>query len=227
MPFNESFDRSRIFQVLQETMSECGLHAFRVDELPTSADIITEIRNEIRKAKFCVFDLSDERPNVYYELGYADGLQRHPENIILIAQKDSKVHFDIAGRNLRMYNKPSDLKEILKRDLKLLPAWKNTRTESGPPEIGRSSTVIHKILDDCDQIDRTHNDFRKFIGRNLLEHIQIATRELATRERDFKTPLELTDAVAEALKQPNAVSVQAVCCGKPWKAVESDRRAIL
>ena len=39
-------------------------------------------------------DLTGERPNCYYEAGYARGLDKR---IVLSVRKDSRIHFDLAG----------------------------------------------------------------------------------------------------------------------------------
>jgi nucleoside 2-deoxyribosyltransferase len=46
----------------------------------------------IRRARLIVVDLTHERPNVYFELGYARGLGK---TVVTIARQDTKVHVDV------------------------------------------------------------------------------------------------------------------------------------
>jgi hypothetical protein len=73
------------------------LVAKRADDRPEAAVIIDEIKKLILESEFIIVDLTHERPNVYYELGYAHGVGNQPSDVLLIASKDAHVHFDIAG----------------------------------------------------------------------------------------------------------------------------------
>ncbi len=70
-----------------------------------------EILQNIAKARLLICDLTDERPNVYYELGYARGLKK---KVINCAKKGTKLHFDIQGFRTIFYSSSSQLrKEII------------------------------------------------------------------------------------------------------------------
>jgi hypothetical protein len=62
-----------VFSAITDTCKALKLKARRVDEAATSGFIILEIVDLIERAEFIIFDLTHERPNVYYELGYAHG----------------------------------------------------------------------------------------------------------------------------------------------------------
>ena len=48
----------------------------------------------IKSARLVVADLTLERPNVYFELGYARGLGKP---VVTIAKQGTNVHFDVKG----------------------------------------------------------------------------------------------------------------------------------
>ncbi len=61
-------------------------------------DIHDQIIAEIRKSRFVVADFTENRPNVYYEAGFAEALGKP---VIYTCHKDhiDETHFDIRQRN--------------------------------------------------------------------------------------------------------------------------------
>jgi hypothetical protein len=52
-----------------------GIRANRVDEVEHSGPITSLVLEQIRDHRFLISDITHERPNVYYEVGYAHGLE--------------------------------------------------------------------------------------------------------------------------------------------------------
>ena len=50
-----------------------------------SPPVVDAIKQLIQRAEYLVFDLSYERPNVYYELGYAHGVGNRATDLLLVA----------------------------------------------------------------------------------------------------------------------------------------------
>jgi len=107
-----------VFAAIKDECSRLGLHAVRVDQNVGSAFIIREITELIERAEFIIFDLSRERPNVYYELGYAHGVGNEPLDILLIAKEGTTIHFDIAPLRVQFYHNTEHLRGILRTSLK-------------------------------------------------------------------------------------------------------------
>jgi len=105
------------FIAIRETCKSLKLNARRVDENMSSGFIILEIVDLIERAEFIVFDLSFERPNVYYELGFAHGVGNSPSNILLTAREGTDLHFDIAALRVRFYKSTEELRRIVKENL--------------------------------------------------------------------------------------------------------------
>ena len=91
-----------------------GVDANRVDEVEHSGSITSLLLEQIRLHRFLISDLTHERPNVYYEIGYAHGLQKE---VVLTAQKGTPVHFDIASHNVIFYESATELEDRIAKRL--------------------------------------------------------------------------------------------------------------
>lgn len=100
--------------------------AMRIDEKEYTGSIIGEIQNEITDSIALIADLTGNRGGVYYEAGIARGLQlcNHPIKLILTCKRDffdnEKVHFDVSGDNILLYDDIDDLKVKLQSRVKAI-----------------------------------------------------------------------------------------------------------
>jgi hypothetical protein len=94
MNFHESM--LEIELAICETLKELKYNPIVVKNLEHNDDIVDRIIAEIRGAKFLVADLTNQRQSVYYEAGFARGLNK---DVIFMCRKDqidsNQVHFDI------------------------------------------------------------------------------------------------------------------------------------
>jgi hypothetical protein len=116
MSFKEDMDDT--YSAIEAECSKLGLRAARVDENVGSGIIIREITDLIERAEFLICDLTYERPNVYYELGYAHGVGNEALDILLIAAEGTNLHFDIASQRVRFYKSTEHLRSIVFSSLK-------------------------------------------------------------------------------------------------------------
>ena len=89
-----SFDAAMdpAFEAICAAAKACGLVAKRVKDVLGDYRITDKMLAMIASAPFVVADLSLERPNVYFELGYARGLAKR---VITILRDGSSAHFDV------------------------------------------------------------------------------------------------------------------------------------
>lgn len=113
MPFDESHidTYDAIKRAIERT--DTKLRAVRVDEQPGAIAITDEIHRAIRKAALVVCDLTAERPNVYYELGFAKGIGKR---LICIAHEGTQIHFDVYGIKILFFRSYRDLEERLSKE---------------------------------------------------------------------------------------------------------------
>lgn len=108
------------FAAIKAGCHAVDLTATRVDETPGSSIIMRDVDRSMSLAEFLVFDLTNERPNVYYELGYARGIGNHASNILLVAHQGTRIHFDISPLRVHFYRSLADLQSIVTSQLKEL-----------------------------------------------------------------------------------------------------------
>jgi hypothetical protein len=119
------------YAAIQEECSKQGLKAVRVDENVSSGFIIKDILELIERAEFIICGLSNERPNVYYELGYAHGVGNHSSNIFLTARDGTRLHFDIAPLRVHYYQSIDHLRALMVTSfIKLVEAKRKRRGSS-------------------------------------------------------------------------------------------------
>jgi hypothetical protein len=109
--------------VIVPVADELGLRPVRIDKEETEVAISEEILSSIRRALLVLCDLSFERPNCYFEAGFAKGAFRR---VIFSARSDHnprgpktgewKIHFDLDQYKISWWS-PDSLQEA-KADLK-------------------------------------------------------------------------------------------------------------
>ncbi len=99
MPFSDAFEDVYQFGIYQ-TVRKCGLVCEKVDESIYAGSIIDRIINGIKSCEFVIADLTEERPNVYLEVGFAWGLNKP---VLLVAREGQKLHFDLSHHKCIFY----------------------------------------------------------------------------------------------------------------------------
>ena len=85
-------DMEPTFEAIEAAARAVGLRAERVKDVPGDYRITDKILTSIRRAGLVIVDLTHERPNVYFELGFARGLGK---TVITIMRVGTKPHFDV------------------------------------------------------------------------------------------------------------------------------------
>lgn len=90
------FDRIR--KVVAEVT---GFECIRADDLPAAGeDLRQKVHDAIENAVFVIGDISDPRPNIYYEVGYAAARNKP---ILLLGREGAEIHSDLAGLEMIRY----------------------------------------------------------------------------------------------------------------------------
>jgi len=114
MPFSEDFQNVYEFGIYP-AVRNCGLICERVDETHFTGDILKRIRKGIESASLVIADLTEGRPNVYLEVGYAWG-KGIP--VIIVAKKGENLHFDVRTQRCIFYGRftqfAKDLEKLIR-----------------------------------------------------------------------------------------------------------------
>lgn len=120
MAMGRGIEMEMIYEVVKDECERADINAVRIDEIASSGVITEEVLDMIEESEYLFVDLTHDRPNVYYELGYCHGLGKSPENIVLMAKKGTKLHFDIRNMRTIMYQDHRKLRRELRKRLKAL-----------------------------------------------------------------------------------------------------------
>lgn len=112
-PFDQGPFDQRFEDILAPAIKAAGLEPYRVDRDPKVSIPIEDIEKGIRESDMCLADITQDNPNVWFELGYAIACRKE---VVLICSKDrtTKFPFDIQHRTILAYptSAPRDFKKL-------------------------------------------------------------------------------------------------------------------
>ena len=108
MSFKKEFDE--LYNVYKEVCKTFGFNAVRTDKVYSLDKILPRILQGIRHSAFVIADVTETSPNVFYEIGFAEGLGRP---VIATAKVDTKLPFDLVDTPVTFWSSLDDLKSKL------------------------------------------------------------------------------------------------------------------
>jgi len=93
MPFIDAYDDIYLIGI-KEVVEKRGYSCTRVDDNYFPGQIVEEIQRSIAESDVIIAEMTDKNPNVYYEVGYAHGINKYP---ILITKEAKELPFDLRG----------------------------------------------------------------------------------------------------------------------------------
>ena len=99
-PFDKRFD-----DAIKPAIEKAGLTPYRVDRDPSVEIPIEDIENGIKDAKICLAEISEDNPNVWFELGYA--ISSMKQVVLICSNERKKFPFDVQHRGIIPYKTES------------------------------------------------------------------------------------------------------------------------
>lgn len=115
MSFSQRDDLEDAYASFQAVCSEYGYQCRRIDQTNAVERIIPEMFSRIEKAAFIIADLSEPKPNVYFELGFAQGIKKP---VVITAYKDTPLPFDVKDIPVIFWSGQEKLKQQLREKIK-------------------------------------------------------------------------------------------------------------
>jgi len=109
MSFDGEYEE--VYKSYVEVCDDFKFKATRTDKTRSGSRIVPEILDGIRGSAFVMADVSEGSENVFYEIGFAEGLGRP---VIVTAKKGTELPFDIADVPVEFWSDQEDLKEKIR-----------------------------------------------------------------------------------------------------------------
>lgn len=133
-PFLDDY-KKRYSSIYELAVIKAGLVPYRADLEFTPHIMILEILKEIEMSVVCLAEISEHNPNVWYEVGYADG-RKIPVVFVCDNSKKGELPFDVNQRNILFYD-PEDADKLAEEITKRL---KKAALEEMPAEKEKATT---------------------------------------------------------------------------------------
>jgi len=111
-PFNDKFFED--YRVIRDVCTSMGYKCIRGDENYFKGDIFPEMLRLIVKANLIIANINGRNPNVLYELGISQALDKP---VILISREPEKLPFDIKSKRFLIYSDYKELQEMIRQEL--------------------------------------------------------------------------------------------------------------
>ncbi len=132
MSYDDRPDLEDVYETFKRVCEKLEYVCERVTEKNTATRILPEILERIRRAAFTIVDLTGLKPNVFYELGYADGAGG---KVIVTAKKGTRLPFDVKDIPTILWEGQKKLEEDLTNRIQAVmkSAVPNATPPIGPP----------------------------------------------------------------------------------------------
>lgn len=154
---------------------ELNFKVIRIDKLPHSNLITTEIVKNLKEADLVIADTTDNNPNCFYEIGYRSALSKP---LILIRNSEKNIPFDVAGLNiidykLNNFDAGDEFKSKLKDIISILDFSsskpENKKTDNSSDEI--LNKIFNLLLTIDNKLDKFNPNLISDITKNFVSSV--------------------------------------------------------
>jgi nucleoside 2-deoxyribosyltransferase len=140
-PFDKGKYDLLYITVFEQAIKNAGLIAYRVDKDLAASDLRHRTLAGIREADICFAEITDNNPNVMFEIGYAFCLGKE---VVMISEGRNEIPFHFQYNPVTLYksDSQSDLAELASTITKRLTALLETRNK--PTEVVKHNPNVNK-----------------------------------------------------------------------------------
>ncbi len=116
MSFSNDTDNVKVYELgIKPAVENLGIVCRRLDEAHYVGSITEAIFTGIKDSYFVIAELTGERPNCYYECGYAGALNK---KVIMLIRDGQPIPFNVHNFPFIRYKQPKDLRKTLEERIK-------------------------------------------------------------------------------------------------------------
>ena len=204
-PFTDEYNK-RCKETYKPAIEEAGLAPYRVDEDYNPKELMIQmIKEGIKKSDVCLAEISENSPNVWYELGFADG---HDIPVVLICEKgkrEGRLPFDVNQRGTYFYSTDSQgdweklQEEIAKRLRKAVNGEKLAEKDSvtkdsssDKSEFGGTELFVLGFLYFNPDMNNSDRGVSRLINEMKMLEFSQEARDAGFRKLEFKKMIEIS-----------------------------------
>ena len=211
MPFSAQFRPIR--EAIREAAARVDFACVWADELYKTGKITQHIENEIRSADICICDLTSKNPNVAWEYGYSQALNK---KVILLSQNKEDLFFDVQNDSSVIYD-PGELTWFIQE----LTIWLNRAKNSlkiVTPEmlIGTNRHERMKLVAAATNISEAPYGIFELMDM-ADEHIFIAGQNLGFLHQTEKNKKTFIDCLNRFLNKTQKGQIDIMICDENCK----------
>lgn len=105
-PFDQGKYDKRYKDIFEPAIKAAGFEPYRVDRDPKASIPIDEVQRQIGDSDVCFAEITENNPNVWFELGYAIASKKEI-CLVCSSERTSRYPFDIQHRLIHSYNTES------------------------------------------------------------------------------------------------------------------------
>ena len=223
MAFDEKFDdvyEAFIKPLFEESKAE-SFNVDRADDIHNQQNIMQDIVTRIAQSHLIVADLTDNNPNVFYELGVAHTLGRP---VILLAQNMDDVPFDLRAYRVLIYDTHFTKIAAAREELgRYIEAFVNGTLQFGNPvsdHLAASPDVPSIPSEPANGAGASEDD------RGFLDHIETTNNGFTTLTTIAE---DMTAAMEQDVTKPLAVANEAIARfnNRPGGPIPADMQAVM
>jgi hypothetical protein len=142
----QPFDQGKYDELYRDlfapAIKDAGLKPYRVDSDPSVTVLIDKIESEIRSAAVCFAEITEDNPNVWYELGFA--ISANKPVVMVCSEERTRFPFDVSHRRIIRYSprSPSQFQKLKEEITKTLRSLE--RSEQVIQQIEEAGVLVDK-----------------------------------------------------------------------------------